>query len=130
MHEGVGKRAVVRHEEQTFGVIIQPPNGIHALRHVRDELRDGAPALFIVHGGHKAARLAEHQVDRLRLLPRLDARAVELDHVLLCVGLLAKARGVAVDDGIDDVGRFAFELYAVGHHLRRLGIVAVLDSDG
>ena len=50
-----------------------------------------------MHSGHEAARLAEHEIDRLRLLPRFDACAIQLDHVLLCVGLLAKLRGVAVD---------------------------------
>ena len=97
VHEGVCQHAVVRHEQKALGVIIQPPDRIHALRYVRDELRDGTPALFIVHGGHEAAWLAEHEIDWLRLLPRFDACAIQLDHVLLCVGLLAKLRGVAVD---------------------------------
>ena len=50
-----------------------------------------------MHGGHEAARLAEHEVDRLRLLPRLDARAVQLNHVLLRISLFAQTRGIAVD---------------------------------
>ena len=87
----------MRHKQKALGGIIQTPDRIHALRYVRDELRDGTPALFIVHGGHEAAWLAEHEIDWLRLLPRFDACAIQLDHVLLCVGLLAKLRGVAVD---------------------------------
>ena len=50
-----------------------------------------------MHGGHEAARLAEHAVDLFRLLPRPDTDAVELDDVLLPVRLLAEAGGIAVD---------------------------------
>ncbi len=45
VHEGVCQHAVVRHKQKALGVIIQPPDRIHALRYVRDELRDGTPAL-------------------------------------------------------------------------------------
>ena len=83
--------------QKALGVIIQPADRIHAFRHVRDKFRNRASALFIVHSGYEATRLAEHKIDQLRLLTCLDARAVQLDHVLLRVGLLAETRGIAVD---------------------------------
>lgn len=97
VHQRVGQFSVVGQEQQSLGIAVEPTDGIDALRQVRDQLGDGAAALFIVHGGHEAARLAEHAVDLFRLLPRPDTDAVELDDVLFPVRLLAEADGIAVD---------------------------------
>ncbi len=45
-------------------------------------------------------------------------------------GVFRHPSGVAADDGVDDVGRFASELHAIGDDLRNLGIIAMLNSDG
>ena len=50
-----------------------------------------------MHGRDKAARLIEHIILQLRLLPRFQAHAVELDDVLLRIRTVAETRSVAVE---------------------------------
>ena len=57
MHQAVGQLAVVRQEQQPLGVEVEPPNGVDALRQVRDEIGHGPAALFVRERGHIAARL-------------------------------------------------------------------------
>ena len=57
VHQAVGQLAVVRQEQQPLGVEVEPPNGVDALRQVRDEIGHGPAALFVRERGHIAARL-------------------------------------------------------------------------
>jgi len=64
--EPVGEVAVIGEEEQAGGIYIQTARRIKPKFFVLpgQDVEDGAPALFVAHGGDDAGRFIEHQADR------------------------------------------------------------------
>jgi len=93
--EAVGEFAVVGHEEQTFGEVVEASHGIKTwelhvfadgllLGVLAEELHDGGAMLGVVGGGDVAARLVDHEV-ALRL-GAVEEFAVDADVVAGGVG--------------------------------------------
>jgi hypothetical protein len=74
--ELVGEVAIVGHQQQTLAEIIEPPHGVKALVHLREELHHRGPAFGVAHRGHVTARLVEHKIARaLRAVQQLSIHA-------------------------------------------------------
>ena len=94
MHETRGQVAVGHHQQQAFGVVIQPADRVD-VRALANQIHHRPPAFRIAPRRHIAFRLVEHDVAMRDL--GLDAAAVDLDRVLLGIGLGAElAHGLAV----------------------------------
>ena len=94
MREPLREIAVVREQQQAFGVLIEAPDGKHA-RLGGHELGHDRAAVRVGRGRHDAGGLVEQVVDEPGLRP--DAHAVDLDAIGLGVGLVAERRHRAVD---------------------------------
>jgi len=101
--EGVGEVAVVGHQEQALGEVIEAADGVEARKFevgtrllLTEEIGDGGTFLGIDEGGDEAARLVEHEV-ALRFGP-LEELAVDADVVLVRIGFGAElGDGLTVD---------------------------------
>ena len=98
--ERVGEVAVVGHEEQAFGEVVEAAHGVEAgqlaveagdllLRSLGEELDDGGAVLRVVEGGDVAAGLVEHEV-AVRL-GAAEELAVDAD--VVAGGVVAGAEG-------------------------------------
>jgi hypothetical protein len=78
MGETLGKFPVVRHQQEAFGVRVQPAHGEHP-RVVGNELGDRRPALWIVSRGQHTSWLVEEVMDETG--EHTDPHAVDGDTV-------------------------------------------------
>jgi len=103
VQQPVHEVAVGRHQEQTFGVVVEPADRHESIRLFGDEPRHGLAPARIVERRHDAVGLEQH--DRRRWLRRADANAVESHVVVRWIDLGAQ----------------------LGHHLAVHGHAAVHD---
>ena len=97
VHDEVGKFAVVGEQQQALTVFIQSADGVHPLRYVLHQLRYASSAQLIVHGGHKAARLVEHDIVFLAALLKIDPLAVDGHDIAVWIDLLSQCCRTTVD---------------------------------
>ena len=89
MGQGLGQRAVVGHQQQAVGVVIQAPDGVKARQCAAQQIRHRRPALLVAEGGDDAAGLVEHNICMLRR--KAQRHAVHADAVPLRVCALPQA---------------------------------------
>lgn len=88
MHQTIRERAVVREEQRTLGVVVEPPDGKQPLIRIGQEVAHRRTTLRIVHRRHDAWRLVEQQV--LPLAARRDELLVDHHEVLARLDLGAE----------------------------------------
>jgi hypothetical protein len=72
----VGKVPIVRDQQQAFAQVIEAPDGVKALVHLRKELHHCRPSFRIADCGHIAPRLIQHEVtEALRSMKELSVDA-------------------------------------------------------
>jgi hypothetical protein len=99
MGELRGEVPIIRQQQQTFGVVIEAPYGVHVFAHVAQKIDHRRPTLRIRAGGHISSWFVQEDVaDALR---RSQTTAVYADVVLRRVGL-----------GPHDAHGFAIHRYA------------------
>jgi hypothetical protein len=87
---------VVGQQHQALGAVVQPSHRKHSLpRANANQVEDGLPALRVVGCGDNAHGLVEQNV--AQDLIQLEALAVDLDRVVLRVGLVANLGNPTVD---------------------------------
>ena len=103
MGERHGEIAVVGENQQTLGIVVEPPYRVDVLAYVLQQIQHRRPPLGIRSRGDVPGRLVEQKIaERLRAL---DAAIVDADFVGLRVGFAAElAHGLAVhrDAALDD----------------------------
>ena len=97
VHDEVSKFAVVGEQQQAFTVLVQSADGVHPLRHILHQLRYASSAQLIVHGGHKAARLVEHDIVFLAALLKIDTLAVDGHDIAVRIDFLSQRCRTTVD---------------------------------
>ena len=88
VHDPVGQLAIIREEQQSLGVAVEPSNGVEALGGV-DEIHHRTPLALVAGGGDVAARFVEHDVAAAL---RANEFAINADGVGVGIGLAAKLR--------------------------------------
>src|SRR6266850_37538 len=90
LHQLLRQRPVVRHQQQTFAGIVQPPHGIHTLRAFCHQLHHRQPSFRIADRGHVPLRLVQQKIKKpLRSFQRFSIHA---DLVPLRIGLRTQFR--------------------------------------
>ena len=85
VRDQMGKIPVIRQEQQTLGIVIQPAHRVYADLDAFQQIMHRGPSLRIGHGRHKARWLVQHNIGR-RLFG-VDELSIDLDMVLGWVGL-------------------------------------------
>ena len=62
MHKRICKCAVIGKQQQSFGIPIEPADGINALLNAVHKLHNGFFCMLVRHSGYIAARLIEHKI--------------------------------------------------------------------
>jgi len=90
MRQMCGEIAVARQEQEAFGVVVEPPDGIDISRNAAflQQVDDRGPVLGVRAAGDVAARFVHQDVDPAP--GRLDAPAVDADVVRISVRLGAE----------------------------------------
>ena len=112
VHQLERQVAVVGQEQQAFAVLVEPADGVDALRHMRHEIDGARPAGGIVIGAEVAARLVDEPVDRPLdmqrlaidgdgLFARLDLRAEFAHHLSIDRDTAAHDQFFTVAPGAD-----------------------------
>ena len=81
MHDVLAQLAVVGHEDQALGIVVEAAHVEHALVLVPDDVGQRVAAFRVVHGAEHLLGLVERQRDMVRV--EVDARAVHTDVLLL-----------------------------------------------
>jgi len=85
MRDQVGEIPVVRQEQETLGIVVQPADRVYADLDAFKQIVHRGPSLGIGHGRHKTRGLVQHDIRR-RLFG-IDEFAVNLDMVFVRIGL-------------------------------------------
>ena len=96
VHHGVGKGAVVGHQQQALAVLVQAAHRIQAGRDVGHQVHDGAAAQLVADGGDIPTRLIQGQVVHFLFLVDIDPLAVHVQHVPVGVHLVPDGGHMAV----------------------------------
>ena len=62
VHDVVGKFAVIRQQQQSFGVLVQSADGVNPFFHAVQQVHDTAAVEFIGSSGDIASRLVQHEI--------------------------------------------------------------------
>jgi hypothetical protein len=96
VEHALGQRAVVGQQHQALGVVVEPPNRVHVLTHVRQQIEDRRSALRVLSRRHISTRLVEQDVPVMGGDP--DPLVIDADVVVARVGLRAEFQNrLAVD---------------------------------
>jgi hypothetical protein len=96
MGELRGEISVIRQQQQTFGVVIEPPYGVHVFAHAGQKIDHRRPTLRIRAGRHISSWFIQEDV--ADALWRSQAAAVYADVVTLGIGFRPHhAHGLAVE---------------------------------
>lgn len=81
----VGKIAVIRQEQQTLGIVVQPADRIYADLDAFQQIMHHGPSFRVGHGRHKTRGLVQHNIGRR--LSGVNEFAVNLDMIFGWIGL-------------------------------------------
>jgi hypothetical protein len=96
VQQALHERPVVREQQHALGVVVEPPDRIDVLPHIRQQVEHGGSPLGVLPRRHVAARLVEHDV--AMPLREMDPLPVDADVVAIGVGFGAQFEdGRAVD---------------------------------
>ena len=89
MHQPLGQRPVIREQNQPFGKIIQPANGVQAAPHAqrfRYQIQNSLPPLRVPRCRQNPHGLVKHQAAWLALFGR-NENSVDLNPVFCLINL-------------------------------------------
>jgi hypothetical protein len=96
VQQALHERPVVREQQQAFGVVVEAPNRIDVLPHIRQKVEHRRSPLGVLPRRHVAARLVEHDV--AMAFREMNPLPVDADVVAIGVGFRAQFEdGRAVD---------------------------------
>jgi hypothetical protein len=96
MEQSVGEVTVIREQQESLGVIVEPPYGEKPRGAVGQEIHDDGPPARVLEARDIAARLVQEQIrDRVA---RADGAAVERDAIGRGIGLRS---GLEADYAVD-----------------------------
>src|SRR5260370_21308442 len=79
LHQFLRQRSIIRHQQQPFAGVVQPPHRIHSLATILYQLHHPAPPLGISDRGHIAFRLVQQEIQQP--LSSLQRRAIHANHL-------------------------------------------------
>src|ERR1700731_3980662 len=79
LHQLLRQRPIIRHQQQSFAGVVQPPHRINPFGTILHQLHHRRPSLRIAHGSHITFRLVHHKIQQP--LPSFQRRPIHANHV-------------------------------------------------